>query len=44
MKCYKKRYRVVEVPSMEFERRYGESGISLFKEGWIYIWRVIVNL
>jgi len=44
MKCYKKGYRVLEVPSMELERKYGKSGISLLKEGWAYIWRVIANL
>ena len=44
MKCYKKKYRILEVPSMELERKFGTSGISLFREGWIYIWRVITNL
>ncbi|MBL7056611.1 glycosyltransferase family 2 protein [Candidatus Woesearchaeota archaeon] len=44
MKCYKKKYKILEVPSMELERKYGISGISLFKEGWIYVWRVIINL
>ncbi len=44
MKCYKKGYKVLEVPSMELERKYGKSGISLLKEGWAYLWRVIANL
>ncbi len=44
MKCYKKGYKILEVPSMELERKHGKSGISLWKEGWAYIWRVIANL
>lgn len=44
MKCYKKGYLVLEVPSMELKRRYGKSGISLLKLGWIYAWRVLTNL
>ncbi len=44
MKCFKKGYKILEVPSMELERKYGKSGISLWKSGWAYIWRVIANL
>jgi dolichol-phosphate hexosyltransferase len=44
MRCYKKKYRILEVPSMELERKYGDSGISLFREGWDYVWRVMSNL
>ena len=44
MKCYKKGYKIIEVPSMELERKYGKSRISLWKEGWVYMWRVIANL
>jgi glycosyltransferase involved in cell wall biosynthesis len=44
MKCYKKGYKILEVPSMELKRRYGKSGISLWRMGWIYAMRVFVNL
>ena len=44
MKCYKKGYNVVEVPSMELARVCGESGINLWTMGWVYVWRVFINL
>ncbi|MFH1445182.1 MAG: glycosyltransferase family 2 protein [Nanoarchaeota archaeon] len=44
MKCYKKGYKVLEVPSRELKRKHGESGISLGKMGWVYAWRVFINL
>lgn len=44
MKCYKKRYRILEVPSRELARKHGQSGIKIWKMGWVYIWRVMKNL
>lgn len=44
MKCYKKGYRILEVPSRELKRTYGRSGIKIWKLGWVYLWRVIKNL
>lgn len=44
MKCYKKGYRVLEVPSRELARKYGKSGIKIWKMGSIYMWRVLKNL
>lgn len=44
MKCYKKKYRIVEVPSMELKRKYGKSGIKLWKASFIFLRRVLVNL
>jgi len=44
MKCLKNKFRILEVPSKEFKRKYGSSGISLRKHGIIYIFTVIKNL
>jgi len=44
MKCYKKGYGILEVPSRELKRKGGESGINLWRMGWIYAWRVFRNL
>lgn len=44
MKCAKKGYRIVEVPSRELRREHGKSGINVLKMGPIYLWRVIANL
>lgn len=44
MKCLKKKYRVLEVPSKELKREYGKSGIKIFPMGFIYAWRVFKNL
>lgn len=44
MKCFKKGYRILEIPSMELKRKHGESGISLCKHGPKYLWTVIRNL
>lgn len=44
MKCYKKKYVVVEVPSRELERVHGDSGINLWTMAWLYVWRVFINL
>jgi dolichol-phosphate mannosyltransferase len=44
MKCYKKGFHIVEVPSRELKRKHGESGIKIWRMGWVYLWRVIKNL
>lgn len=43
MKCIKKGYRVMEVPSREISRAFGKSNISLGKHGWRYAWTVFKN-
>ena len=44
MKCLKKGHTILEVPSKELKRRFGESNISLWKHGWKYAWTVLRNL
>jgi len=44
MRCLKLGYRVAEVPSHEYERRYGKSRINLWKVSHIYIWSLVKNL
>jgi dolichol-phosphate mannosyltransferase len=44
MKCYKKGYKILEVPAMEYRRTHGKSGINLWRMGIVYAWRVFVNL
>jgi dolichol-phosphate mannosyltransferase len=44
MKCLKKGYRVGEVPSHEFARKYGVSRICLRKVWFRYLWSFLVNL
>jgi len=44
MRCFKKGFRVMEVPSCELSREVGESRINLWKLWWTYVWRVLVNL
>ena len=44
MKCLKKGYKVVEVPTHEYARKYGASHIKLWKVSFRYIWSVIKNL
>ena len=43
MKCLKKKYQILEVPSMELKRKYGDSNIVLWKHGWKYVWVIIKN-
>ncbi len=43
IKCLRYKFRVSEVPSHEYRRRYGISGISLIKSGHKFIWRLLVN-
>jgi dolichol-phosphate mannosyltransferase len=44
MKCYKKGYRIMEVPSHEFKRTHGKSGINIWTMGWRYLAAVLKNL
>jgi dolichol-phosphate mannosyltransferase len=44
MKCFKKGYKIVEVPSRELKRKHGKSGINLWPMGLVYAWRVFKNL
>ena len=43
MKHLKKGYKLVEVPSMEKKRKFGDSNISLLKHGPKYAWTVFKN-
>lgn len=44
MKALKKGYRVSEIPSHEYRRKYGESGIVVWKVAHRYVWCLIKNL
>ncbi len=44
MKCFKRGYRRLEVPSMELSRKHGESTLSLTRHGPSYAWTVLKNL
>ena len=44
MKCYKKGFKILEVPSIELKRKFGKSNISLTKHGFRYAWTVFKNL
>ena len=44
MKCLKNKYEILEVPSMELKRKFGESNIRLCRHGWRYLWIVMRNL
>jgi len=44
MKCLKKGYRVTEVPTHEYERRYGMSRISLWRVSFRFVWVVLKNI
>jgi len=44
MRCAKKGYKIVEVPSRELRRTHGKSGINVLRMGPIYLWRVFINL
>jgi len=43
IKALRKGYRVIEVPSHEYERKWGSSKLSTWK-GWKFIWRLFVEL
>ncbi len=44
MKCLKKGYRIMEVPSFERKREFGNSNTSLTKHGWRFAWQTFINL
>jgi len=44
IKTLKKGYKLVEVPSHEYSRKYGKSKISLLRDGWKYIVSLIYYL
>lgn len=44
MKCLKRKYRIMEIPSIELKRIQGKSRINLFKQWQHYVWRILVNL
>jgi|TARA_Y100000034_G_C6910285_1_gene424299 dolichol-phosphate mannosyltransferase len=44
IKCFKKGYKILEVPSMELGRRHGDSSIVLWKHGWKYAYITFKNL
>lgn len=44
IKSLKRRGRVAEIPSHEYSRRHGRSGISLWRMGWRYAWSVLINI
>jgi len=44
MKCLKRGYRVTEVPTHEYSRKYGKSSIKLHKVWFRYIYSFIKNL
>lgn len=44
LKALKKKYRISEIPSHEYERKYGTSNINLFKIGWKFIWRLLRDI
>jgi dolichol-phosphate mannosyltransferase len=44
IKCLKKGYRINEIPSHEYARKYGESVIALRKVWFRYIWSLLKNI
>ena len=44
IKCLKKGYRVSEVPSHEYRRKFGESRFKVWKVAPQYVWSLIINL
>ncbi len=43
IKTLRKGYRVIELPSHEYERKWGTSKLSTWK-GWKFVWRLFVEL
>lgn len=41
IKALKKRYKVGEIPTHEYERKHGKSNLSLLKIGYKFIWRLL---
>ncbi len=44
LKALKKKYRVNEVATHEYERKFGKSNINLLKIGWKFVWRLVLDL
>ena len=44
LKALRKKYRVAEIPSHEYERKFGKSQLSLFKIGYKFIYRLLINM
>lgn len=44
MKALKKGFRVLDVPSREYERKHGESTLSHWKDGHRFVWCVLKNI
>lgn len=44
MKMLNHGYRVINVPTHEYERQYGVSHINIWKEWPIFVWCVVINL
>jgi dolichol-phosphate mannosyltransferase len=44
MRALKLGYRVVEVPSHEYERQWGESKVRVWRLWWAYLWSVARNI
>jgi len=44
MKMLRHGYRVMNVPTHEYERKYGRSHINIWKEWPMFVWCVITNI
>jgi glycosyltransferase involved in cell wall biosynthesis len=44
MRALKLGYRVSEIPSHEYERRWGRSKVVVWKLWWAYVWSVVRNI
>jgi len=44
MRALKLGYRVVEVPTHEFERKWGTSKVSVWRLWWAYLWSFLRNI
>ena len=44
LKALKKNHHILEIPSHEYERKFGKSQLSLFKIGYKFIYRLIINM
>lgn len=44
MKMLKRNMKISEIPSREYERKFGKSGVSLVKHGWRYVLCILKNL
>lgn len=44
MKALKKGFRVMDVPSREYERKHGNSSLSHWKDGHRFVWCVLKNI